>query len=86
MSQLALALSAGEDRRTGIITWDRRGKVCGADYLMIVDGKWNGWVVAHCGHPTALRPYYVDGPDGQHFQAYRLLAEAKDVAIKGRRP
>jgi hypothetical protein len=29
----------------------------------------SGWEVHHCGHPTALFPYYVEAPDGRSFIA-----------------
>ena len=39
-----------------------------------VAGKWlhhsSGWIVRHCGHPTALWPYYCVSPTG-----LQLLAE-----------
>lgn len=86
MTQLALSLPGGEDRRTGVIAWERcpgfLGGQCGADYRLMLDGKWTGWIVIHCGHPTAIRPYYVEGPRGEHFQAYRLLEEAKAIALE----
>lgn len=24
----------------------------------------SGWIIVHCGHPTALRPYYAISPAG----------------------
>ena len=38
-----------------------------------------GLVVRHCGHPTALRPYWIDGVDDQ--TKYYSLAKAQDAAI-----
>lgn len=39
----------------------------------------NGEVVRHCGHPTALRPYYIDGKL-EEVGTFRLLKEAKAAA------
>lgn len=42
-------------------------------------------VVRHCGHPTALRPYYVviDGVERVHdLGAFRLLPDAQMAALK----
>lgn len=57
------------------------GKACGARWEHIT-GAW----VQHCGHPTALRPYYgakANGdsiiPEGQG--AFRHLAVAKAAAL-----
>lgn len=41
------------------------------------------WSIQHCGHPTALWPYYITDPDGRpHIdpvtgRAFRNLATAK---------
>lgn len=42
-----------------------------------------GWVVKHCGHPTANWPYYASAPDGSASlviescgRAFRLLDDA----------
>jgi hypothetical protein len=52
-------------------------------------GKWrhlaSGWIVRHCGHPTALWPYYGLPPGGGHLliapngRAFRLLAQAQQA-------
>lgn len=60
--------------------WEKSGGVygnCGATYTHS-----SGFVVQHCGHPTALRPYVIIAPDGTHSYApnglgFRLLCEAK---------
>jgi hypothetical protein len=40
----------------------------------------SGAIVRHCGHPTALRPYYIIGGNG----AYRLLRDAQAAALEQR--
>ena len=54
------------------------GGTCGA--------QWHhpsGWYVQHCGHPTALRPYYCVNPDGRSVldpatgRAFRHLGDAQ---------
>lgn len=37
----------------------------------------SGAVVRHCGHPTAIYPYYVEGMDGTFWH----LADAKAAAL-----
>jgi hypothetical protein len=54
------------------------------------DQRWrhdSGYEVRHCGHPTALWPWYVIAPAApelclvaEHGHAFRLLAEAMDAA------
>lgn len=43
---------------------------------------WSGWIVQHCGHPTALYPWYIETPSGQPSGAgtFRHLADAKTEA------
>lgn len=38
--------------------------------------RWPGMTVRHCGHPTALRPYYIEG-DPAGLRAFRTLNEAQ---------
>jgi hypothetical protein len=38
----------------------------------------SGAIVKHCGHPTALRPYYVIGRD---LGTFRLLKDAQTAAV-----
>jgi hypothetical protein len=40
-----------------------------------------GVLVRHCGHPTALRPYYVDGRLNE-LGTFRLLKDAQQAAAK----
>ncbi len=43
-----------------------------------------GVQVRHCGHPTALRPYYVTGlgEDSSVFgRTFRLLSDAQAAAV-----
>ena len=37
-----------------------------------------GVTVRHCGHPTALRPYYVQGSRALERALFRTLAQAQD--------
>jgi|APGre2960657404_1045060.scaffolds.fasta_scaffold176704_3 hypothetical protein len=39
---------------------------------------WSGVEVLHCGHPTALRPYYTPGKPG----TYRNLKAAQAAALE----
>lgn len=40
-----------------------------------------GWLVCHCGHPTANRPYYIESPWGHIFwRKFRLLSDAQQAA------
>lgn len=53
-------------------------QTCGAQYLHTP----SGWVVRHCGHPTANFPYYIETPRGRHIYApngrgFQLLKDAK---------
>lgn len=67
----------------GGITWDRTLKVgvfpC---YAMLDNGTPTGWHVRHCGHQTAICPFYISGPNGEHFQAYQNSTKAKARAIQ----
>lgn len=58
--------------------WQRIRGGCG--------GIWrhsSGWIVKHCGHPTALWPYYGVSPTGdmlinqQSKRAFRRLVDAQ---------
>lgn len=46
-----------------------------ANYVLYLDDEPTIWHVRWCGHPTALRPYYVIGIGT--MQTYRTVAEAK---------
>jgi hypothetical protein len=67
--------------KTGII-WKRHPKCYSqADYEMLDNGEPTGWWVRHCGHPTALRPYYVLSPAGEVSERkFSLLVDAKGAA------
>jgi hypothetical protein len=39
-----------------------------------------GITVHHCGHPTALRPYYVTGHSGLEGQTFQNLVSAQEAA------
>ena len=50
-------------------------------YELMLDGKPTNTWVHHCGHPTALRPYYVHLSTGRVLaRKYRLLVDAKRAA------
>jgi hypothetical protein len=59
--------------------WTRLRGGCG--------GIWrhrSGWVARHCGHPTALWPYYGLSPEGEillapNGYAFRLLLDAQNA-------
>lgn len=45
----------------------------------------NGWIIEHCGHPTANFPYMLYDPDGKPMvasngRAHQTLAAAKQFA------
>jgi hypothetical protein len=52
--------------------WQRHGPKCGAWYTSEAHPT---VVIRHCGHPTALRPYYLDGVPT--LRKFRLLEDAK---------
>lgn len=61
--------------------WERFGghlnSTCGSQHR-----HKSGYVVQHCGHPTANYPYYIITPAGEMVLAengrgFRLLADAK---------
>ena len=58
----------------------------GQRYELHRAGKYTGWHVDHCGHPTANFPYAVYDPHGQmHIQpgrrfAFQTVREAKAYA------
>lgn len=62
--------------------WERLRGGCG--------GIWqhsSGWWVRHCGHPTALWPYYGHSPEGRillspNGRAFRLLVDAQEAVEK----
>lgn len=65
------------------IEWRRYAKVVGANYEIIADGVDTGTFVCHCGHPTALRPYYVQMADGRILdRKFHRLTVAKAAAIE----
>jgi hypothetical protein len=56
-------------------------------YELMLNGERTGIWVMHCGHPTALRPYYLAGEffrwhDQYPSRKYRLAVEAKEAAIR----
>ncbi len=69
--------------------WERLRGGCG--------GVWkhnSGWIVKHCGHPTALWPYYGLSPDGEMlvspngrgFQLLVLAQEAVEAKLRSCHP
>jgi hypothetical protein len=69
------------------VTWRRHPwGVYFAHHQMLRDGEPTGTWVRHCGHPTALRPYYVVLPTGEVLERkFRLLADAKQAGITAMR-
>lgn len=61
--------------------WERYGVRPGVRYEL----TGTGWWVIHCGHPTALWPYYVESPAGEMILApsgrgFQFLKDAKATA------
>lgn len=82
---LQLDLIGGADLRRGRIEWTRHPAIVGAWYEMTVDGTPTGFWVKHCGHQTAIRPYYVELPCGDILdRKYSHLADAKAAAVAAR--
>ena len=55
------------------------GGNCGASWYHI-----SGWIIQHCGHPTALWPYYLVQPDGGSVvsfngRGFKSVAAAQSV-------
>lgn len=64
------------------VSWERFPAICRADYAMLLDGRPTGFWVRACGHPTALRPYYVVSPTGEELERkFAHLVDAKAAAI-----
>ena len=38
--------------------------------------------IRHCGHPTAVRPYYVRGIEALGRQAFARLKDAQDAVVR----
>lgn len=59
-------------------------------YQLVADGEPQNVYVHHCGHPTALWPYFVSfEPDGREAavladngRGFRLLVQAKARAVE----
>ena len=67
------------------MAWIHEGPKCGRQYALHCDSQDTGWRVIHCGHPTALWPYYIQMPDGRSVispsgVAFRLVKDAKAAA------
>lgn len=78
----------GDDWKPAVpaIAWERRllmpGMAHFAAYRLMRHGAFTGWQVRHCGHQTAIRPYYIVRPDGAVIdRKYRLLDDAKASVI-----
>lgn len=61
--------------RTGL-TWTGHKGPWGRNIIWTCD-QVCGLIIKHCGHPTALRPYYINR---QPWQTFRTLAAAKAAA------
>lgn len=78
-AQLQLGLQGGADRA---VSWRRVPGITRAHHEMLVGGAPTGVWVRCCGHPTALRPYYLAGPGGMLVERkFALLAEAKAAIV-----
>lgn len=63
------------------VTWQRHPMPPFTNYEMLNDGIPNGVWIRHCGHQTALRPYYVVAPNDDIIERkFRRLEEAKLAA------
>ncbi len=64
------------------VAWRAFPTFCGRHYQMLADDQPNGAWVRHWGHPTALRPYYVEAT-AETFLPLKcgLLKDAKAAAI-----
>lgn len=52
-----------------------------ADYRLLLDGEPTGLWIKWCGHPTALRPYYLASERrSMELRTFRTVAEAKAAA------
>lgn len=58
--------------------WVPAGRAFGRTVAWFHTGT--GAMVQHCGHPTALRPYYVKG-QLQRLGTFRLLRDAQAAAL-----
>lgn len=89
MDQLEL-FPAAPAQQAPSLTWIRRPwpRTGYADYDLAIAGEPTGVRVRWCGHPTALRKYYVRLADGRDLDIYdrgglstfRTSAEAKAAA------
>lgn len=53
-----------------------------ANYRLVIDGNDTGIQVRWCGHPTALRPYYVVTKIGEILaEKFRTVEQAKRAAL-----
>jgi hypothetical protein len=59
-------------------SWRGYGKSVHRRHELELDGEPVGVVVRHCGHPTALRPWYCEQIDGTAFQ---YVATAREYAL-----
>lgn len=64
------------------ITWQGHKGPCGRNRAW-TSPQLPGVEVRHCGHPTALRPYYIAG-QLDTLGTFRLLAQAQAAAIATR--
>lgn len=64
--------------------WRRRpvGDTHKADYDLMRGELASGYVVRWCGHPTALRPYYLSTPAGIIPGAWRSSGAARDELLR----
>jgi hypothetical protein len=64
------------------LEWERHKNVCRASYELQVDGTPIGLRVCAVQHPTAIRPYYVQLPNGLILERkFSKLIDAQAAAI-----
>lgn len=68
----------------GTPEWTRLGGMYGK--LGVKHVHRSGWAAIHCGHPTALWPWYLDGPNGEEDpegrRTWNKLADAKEAILE----
>lgn len=75
--QLPLALPVPADAAE----WVRYPGICRSNYRLHIGGRPADLWVMECGHPTALRPYYVQLRGRVLARKYARAADAKVAAL-----
>lgn len=79
VSQAGMFPELGAGGRASPDGWIRAGSSCARGTLTWRHPAAPGITVRHCGHPTALRPYYLTGVD--IARKFSGLAAAKAAAL-----